>query len=81
MWMKARWLERGRTWLPCGKIDENVDLDESTALLDHVYFIIIFFEWVCVVCVGCGCVCGLCVWVWVACVWVWVAAKKLTFQI
>ena len=37
MWMKARWLERGRTCLPCGKKDENVDLDEPTALLDHVY--------------------------------------------
>ena len=38
-WMTLKWLERSRTWIPCGrnKLMKNVDLDEPTSLLDHVY--------------------------------------------
>ena len=38
-WMTLKWLERSRTWIPCGrkKLMKNVDLDEPTSFLDHVY--------------------------------------------
>ena len=37
-WMTYTWLERSRMWLPCGReLMKNVDLDEPTSFLDHVY--------------------------------------------
>ena len=35
--MISKWLERNRTWLPCGRsLMKNVDLEEPTSFLDHV---------------------------------------------
>ena len=32
------WLEESRIWLPCGRnVEKNVDCDEPTSFLDHVY--------------------------------------------
>ena len=32
-----KWLERSRTWIPCGRNWKHADIDERTSFLDHVY--------------------------------------------